>query len=67
MIEQQLLPVTLPAYPQCEKYTKDIHERLYRLSDKRFVLDSNGMQITMCRDEALAWLTSRGMSRATMY
>lgn len=64
---EELFPIILPAYPMCEKCSRDMHEKLYKISERRYVLLSNGIQTTISRAEAIDWLKSRKMSRATMY
>jgi hypothetical protein len=66
-MQEEFFPIVLPAYPMCERCVKDMHEKLYRISDRRYVLVSEGIQTTLSRAEAIEWLKSRKMSRATMY
>lgn len=50
-MSKELFPILLPPYPICEKKTRDIHEKLYKLSNKRYVLDNGTSQTTISRKQ----------------
>lgn len=58
--------VVLPPYPVCEKCSRDKHEALYQINYKRFILDSNGVQVLLSRDEVSRWLAQQDMSRVPL-
>jgi hypothetical protein len=63
---EELFPIMLPAYPLCEKCSRDMHEKLYKISDRKYVLDNNGKQTTLSRGEVIDWLKSCSMSRVVL-